>query len=91
MLVNQLIMKFLAIMEPESSSPTLQNTTVGHYPESQVEAFLVGTPCSVVVGYQRFGGTCCLRLPGEDGGSKDLFKRWYPTSTLHGVTARKAS
>jgi hypothetical protein len=26
----------------------------------QVEVFLVVTPCSVVVGYQRFRGPCCL-------------------------------
>jgi hypothetical protein len=31
----------------------------------QVEVFWVVTPCSVVVGYQRFGGTCCLRLQGD--------------------------
>jgi hypothetical protein len=28
----------------------------------QVEVFWVVTPCSVVVGYQRFGGPCCLHL-----------------------------
>jgi len=28
----------------------------------QVEAFWVVTPCSVVVGYQRFRGPCCLQL-----------------------------
>jgi hypothetical protein len=25
------------------------------------------TPFSVVVGYQRFGGSCCLHLQSEDG------------------------
>jgi hypothetical protein len=29
-----------------------------------VEVFWVVTPCSDVVGYQRFGGTCCLHLQG---------------------------
>jgi len=28
----------------------------------QVEVFWVVTPCSVVVGYQRFGGLSCLHL-----------------------------
>jgi hypothetical protein len=28
----------------------------------QVEDFCVVTPCSVVVGYQRFGELCCLHL-----------------------------
>jgi len=28
----------------------------------QVEVFWVVTPCSVVVGYQRFGEPCCLHL-----------------------------
>jgi hypothetical protein len=31
----------------------------------QVDFFWVVTPCSVVVGYQRFGGPCCLHLQGE--------------------------
>jgi hypothetical protein len=33
--------------------------------EIQVQFFWVVTPCSVVVGYQRFGGPCCLHLQGE--------------------------
>jgi hypothetical protein len=40
----------------------------------QFEVFWVLTPSSVV-GYQRFGGPCCLHLQGEvpeDGGSKAL-------------------
>jgi len=36
----------------------------------QAEFFWVVMPCSVVVGYQRFGGPCCLRLKPE--GSVDL-------------------
>jgi hypothetical protein len=31
----------------------------------QVVVFWVMTPCSDVVGYQRFGGPCCLHLQGE--------------------------
>jgi hypothetical protein len=31
----------------------------------QVDVFWVMTLCSVVVGYQRFGGPCCLHLQGE--------------------------
>jgi len=34
--------------------------------------YWVVMPCSVVVGYQRFRGPCCLHLGAEDGGSKDL-------------------
>jgi hypothetical protein len=30
-----------------------------------VGVFWVMTQCSVVVGYQRFGGPCCLHLQGE--------------------------
>jgi hypothetical protein len=30
-----------------------------------VEVFCVMTPCSVVVGYQRFGGPCCHHLQGK--------------------------
>jgi len=32
---------------------------------SQVEDFWVMTPCSVVVGDQRFRGPCCLQLQGS--------------------------
>jgi len=32
------------------------------------------TPCTVAVGYQRFGGPCYLQLQG-----------WYPTVTLHSI------
>jgi hypothetical protein len=31
----------------------------------QVVVFCVVRPCSVVVGYQRFGGPCCLHLQVE--------------------------
>jgi hypothetical protein len=35
----------------------------------QVEVFWVVRPCSDMVGYQCFGGPCCLYLLGEDGGN----------------------
>jgi hypothetical protein len=38
----------------------------------QVDIFWVVTPCSVVVGYQCFGGSCCLHLQDEYGGSMVL-------------------
>jgi hypothetical protein len=38
----------------------------------QVEVFWVVTLCSVVVGYRRFRGPCCLLK----------IERWYPTTTL---------
>jgi len=31
----------------------------------QVQVFWAVTPCSVVLGYQHFGGPCCLRLHEE--------------------------
>jgi len=30
--------------------------------DMEVDVFWVLTPCSVVLGYQRFGGPCCLHL-----------------------------
>jgi len=49
----------------------------------EVRGLLGVVPCSVSVGYQRFGGPWCLHLQGENG--------WYPTATLHGVTTQKTS
>jgi hypothetical protein len=46
------------------------------------------TPYTVVVGYQSFRGP---ELHPKDGGSLDIWKRWYPTTTLYGVTAPKTS
>jgi len=49
----------------------------------QVQVFWVMTSYSVVVGwYQRFKGPCCENGP---------LQRWYPTTTLHGVTTQKTS
>jgi len=31
----------------------------------KAEIFWAVKPCSVMVGYQRFGGPCCLHLQGE--------------------------
>jgi len=56
----------------------------------QVEVFWVVTPCIVVVGYQSFGGPCCLHLQG-DGRQHGSPKRWRPTTTLHGITTQKTS
>jgi len=39
----------------------------------QVEVFWVVTPCSVVVGNQRFGCPCCLHLHPQDEGSTDIW------------------
>jgi len=57
--------------------------------KTQVQVFWSGTPCSVVVGYQRFGGPCCLYLQGEV--QQGPRKRWFPTATQHGVTTQKTS
>jgi len=44
---------------------------------AQVEIFWVIRPCSVVVGYQRFRGPCCLHLQGEGvGDGKNGHKYW---------------
>jgi hypothetical protein len=60
------------------------NRLVRNWLSIQVMVFWVVMLCCVVVGYQRFGGPCCLHLQGE-GPSK----RWCPTTTLHGVTTSK--
>jgi hypothetical protein len=52
----------------------------------QVEVFWVVTPCSVVVGRQRFETPCRLHLQGEDPP-----KRWYPIAALHCVTTQMTS
>jgi len=44
-----------------------------HSTTTQVEIFWVVTPRSIVVGYRRFGGPCCL----------------HPTTTLGGATTQK--
>jgi len=45
-----------------------------------VEVFCAVTPCSTVVGYQRFGG------PWRQHGR---LKRWYPITTLHSIITQK--
>jgi hypothetical protein len=47
-----------------------------------VEVFCVVTLCSVVVGYQHFGGPYWLHLQYPP-------KRWCLTAKLHGVTTRR--
>jgi hypothetical protein len=37
-----------------------------YHETTQVEVFRVVTPCSVVVAYQRFGGSCSFHLQGEE-------------------------
>jgi len=39
-------------------------------PALQVEVIWFVTPFSVMVGYRRFGGPCCLYLQGQNGDSK---------------------
>jgi len=56
----------------------------------EIDVLWVVTPCSVVVGYQRFGGPWCLRLQGDwRCWQRGTPKCHYPTTTLHGVTTRK--
>jgi hypothetical protein len=43
----------------------------------QVEVFWFVTPCSVVVGYQRFRGPCCLHLQGHNPEDLDFFPFCY--------------
>jgi hypothetical protein len=42
--------------------------TLQDIPVFQIEVFWLVTPCSVVVGYRRFGSPYCLHLQGEIGG-----------------------
>jgi len=46
----------------------------------QVEVFWVVSPCSVVIGYQRFGDPWYLHLQGEGRRQHGPLKRWYPTT-----------
>jgi hypothetical protein len=52
-----------------------------------VEVFWIVTPCSVVVGYQNFRGQSSPRRWRQHVPPK----RWYPTTTLHGVTTQMTS
>jgi hypothetical protein len=47
----------------------------------------LGCDASVVLGYQRFRGA----LHPEDRGSMDLFKSWYPTTTLQAARTQNTS
>jgi hypothetical protein len=49
--------EFLSLASTKENRASLQVFMVV---KIQVKDFLVVTPYSVVVGYQRFGGTCCL-------------------------------
>jgi len=51
----------------------------------QVKVFWIVMPCSVVVGYQRFGG------PSWRWRQHGPLKRWYPTTTPHCVRTQKTS
>jgi len=51
-----------------------------------VEVFWVVTPCNVVVRCQHFKGHITLKVEAAW-----TPKRWYPTTTLHGVTTQKTS
>jgi len=62
----------------------LLNFTLFYYKTNTFKSsLLVCTPSSVVVGYQHFGGSCCLHLQGEVTTQK--------TSALILFTAVKAS
>jgi len=51
-------------------------------------------PCGVAVGYQHFGGLCCLHLQGEVNGAGRQHvppKHWCPTVTLLGIVSQRTS
>jgi len=53
----------------------------------QVMVFWVVTTCGVMVGYQCFGGPCCLQGKVHSAPPK----HWYPTVSLHGVITQKTT
>jgi hypothetical protein len=55
-----------------------------------VEVFWVVTPCSVVVGYQHFRGSCCLQLHGEEMQQVPP-KRWSICRIFYGVGTQMIS
>jgi hypothetical protein len=71
----------------QAECPLLPDLRFSPRMKIHVEVFWIVTPCGIVVGYQRFGGPCCLHLQGE----MKAPKRWYPSTTLHGVTTQKTS
>jgi hypothetical protein len=50
-----------------SANRSIYCTYVNTNMNFDVEVYGVVTPCSVAVGFQRFGGQCCLHLQGELG------------------------
>jgi hypothetical protein len=59
----------------------------------QFQVFWVVTPRSVVVGYQTFAESCCLRLPEPFTSPGSLRQQdpencWCPTTTLHSLTTQ---
>jgi hypothetical protein len=60
--------------------------------DSELKPSRLWPPCSVAVGYQRFGVARYLHLHGKWWCRRHgPPKRRYPTTTLHGVTTEKAS
>jgi len=49
----------------------------------QVEGFWVVMPCSVVVGYQHFGGPYCFHLQGEAARISDTLFSFRNTTRRH--------
>jgi hypothetical protein len=53
-------------VEPEGKQEHILNRmNQNSFSALQVEVLWVVTPCSVMVGYQRFGRSCCHHLQGE--------------------------
>jgi hypothetical protein len=49
--------------------------------KSQVVVLCVVTPCSVVVGFRRFRGPCCLHLGGEVAGMEILSQHYMASQS----------
>jgi len=67
-LINPFISYLRSVRETYSSVPQYLWLTVSGFRTIeliQVELFWVVMRCSIVVGYQCFGGPCCLHLQGE--------------------------
>jgi hypothetical protein len=61
------------------------------YTVIEFAVFWIVMPCSVVVGYQRFGGQCCIYLQGWTWRLHGPPRSSYSTTTMHGANTQKTA